>query len=223
MTNKYFSEFQEPSEQSLVDDLIQEAIQAQGMDLYYIPRTQRNTNPVLGEDTTSTFNAAYLIEMYLESTESFEGDKNWLGKIGLTINKSMNLLVSDVRFKETINAGPFNVTTPTVNLNYERPLEGSLIWFPLTKGLFEIKFADHEIFFYQLGKIYAWRITCELYQYSNEVFSTGIPEIDAVQTRYTNPNSIVNDPIADNTNVKTKLDAILDPNSPKDPYSLSNY
>jgi hypothetical protein len=35
--------------------------------------------------------------------------------------------------------------------------------------------------FYQLGALQTWELTCELFEYSNEVFNTGIPEIDRIQ------------------------------------------
>ncbi len=214
MTNKYFDTFQEPSEQNLLQDLITESIQIFGMDIYYIPKNQHNTNSVLGEDTTSTYDNAYVIESYLENVDGFEGDKSFLSNLGLNIAKSSNFLISDERFKQEIQKGPFNIPNPNVDLNqFDRPLEGDLIFFPLTKGLFEVKFADHEAVFYQLGKIYAWRLTVEMFRYSNEVFNTGIPEIDIIATQFRNNNSIANDPLADNDQMKTNLDAILDNSS----------
>ena len=36
--------------------------------------------------------------------------------------------------------------------------------------------------FYPLGTLYTWDVTCELFEYSNERISTGIPEIDSFET-----------------------------------------
>ena len=38
--------------------------------------------------------------------------------------------------------------------------------------------------FFQLGKLYSYKLTCELFEYSNEKFNTGIPEIDAIQVKF---------------------------------------
>ena len=72
-------------------------------------------------------------------------------------------------------------------LNVEgRPNEGDLIWFPVTKHLFEIKFVEAEKPFYQLGKGYVWECQCELFEYSDEDLDTGIAEIDAIETAFAN-------------------------------------
>jgi hypothetical protein len=63
-----------------------------------------------------------------------------------------------------------------------RPCEGDLIYFPLTKGLFEIKFVKHQDPFYQLGKLYVYKLQVELFQYASEKIDTGIKEIDAFET-----------------------------------------
>jgi hypothetical protein len=59
-----------------------------------------------------------------------------------------------------------------------RPKEGDLVWFPLGDRLFEIKFVEHEIPFYQLGKNYVYTLTCELYRYSSEEVGTDLDFID---------------------------------------------
>jgi hypothetical protein len=213
MLNKYLHGFREPEEQQLLQELTTEIIQIYGIDVYYIQRTIENLNTILGEDPTSVFENVYTIEMLPESIDGFEGDKNFLNNLGLNINKTYNLIVSDERFKEVISKGPFNIPNPNIDLNiYEtiRPMEGDLIFFPLTKGLFEIKFADHEApDFYQLGKIYKWRITMEMFKYSNEVINTGIPEIDQIAIQFSNNNSVVNDPLADNDTLTTEVDNFL--------------
>ena len=62
-----------------------------------------------------------------------------------------------------------------------RPSEGDLLYFPMTKGLFEIKFVQDKDPFYQLGKLYTYKLNIELYQYSSEKINTGIPEIDSFE------------------------------------------
>ena len=66
-----------------------------------------------------------------------------------------------------------------------RPREGDLIYFPLGRRLFEVKFVEHEQPFYQLGKNYVYQLKCELFEYSDELggwdqLSTTTDEIDSV-------------------------------------------
>jgi len=96
------------------------------------------------------------------------------------------------------------------------PNEGDLIYWPLTHDVFEILFKDFEQIFYQVGKIYVWKITCEKFQFSHEKFSTGNPDIDSIAADLANDNSVVNDPLADNVVVQHKIEDFLniDPNAP---------
>jgi len=79
----------------------------------------------------------------------------------------------------------------------DRPLEGDLIYFPLSKGLFEIKFVEHQNPFYQLGKLYTYQLSCELFQYSQEDMETGWSDVDAVET--TNQETAIDLVFSDST------------------------
>ena len=45
--------------------------------------------------------------------------------------------------------------------------------------LFEIKFVEHEVPFYQLGNTYVYELQCELFEYNDETIDTGIDAIDS--------------------------------------------
>jgi hypothetical protein len=62
-----------------------------------------------------------------------------------------------------------------------RPAEGDLIYFPLVKKLFEIKFVEHETIFYQSGRLQTYDLRCELFTYSSERLDTGIADIDVIE------------------------------------------
>ena len=62
-----------------------------------------------------------------------------------------------------------------------RPNEGDLIYFPLNNKCFQVKFVNKFEMFFQLGALQTWEMTCELFEYSNEVFNTGIDAIDSIQ------------------------------------------
>ena len=105
--------------------------------------------------------------MYLKSTEGFGGEGDLVSKFGLDVR-------DEVIF--TVHKDRFNLAT-----DMDKPLEGDLIFLPINKGLFEIKFVEHEQPFYQFGKNYSFDITCELYQYSEEQLETGIAAVDQIE------------------------------------------
>jgi hypothetical protein len=164
--NPYFNKFKNLSEQNLVEDLTIEAIKIHGMEMYYIPRTMVHKDDFFGEAAYSRFNSFKMIEMYMDTTTAFEGGDQFT-KFGFEVRDSVKFTVSRKRFKRETGMA--------------RPMEGDLLFLPLNKGLFEIKFVEHENPFYQLGKLHSYQMTCELFQYSEEKLNTGIPEIDAVE------------------------------------------
>jgi len=173
-TNVYFTNGTR-NEQLLVEDLIIETLRMYGNELFYIPRTLVSKDNVLGEDRLSEFKASFPIEMYFENVDSYGGQGAFIQKFGLMIEQSATLVVARRRWDQFV--GRYGVTTvPT------RPNEGDLIYFPLTKSLFEIKFVQHQDPFYQLGKLYVYKLQVELFQYSSERIDTGIAEVDAFES-----------------------------------------
>ena len=71
------------------------------------------------------------------------------------------------------------------SITTNRPTEGDLIYFPLVKKLFEIKFVEHQQVFYQTGRLQTYDIRCELFEYSSEQIDTGISDIDSIEDNYT--------------------------------------
>ena len=170
------------SEKNLVEDLVIESIKFYGHEFLYIPRTLVNLDEVFGEDTISKFESSHAIEMYIESVDGFEGEGDIISKFGLQIKDTATLSVSKRRFDEIFRKQP------------KRAREGDLLYFPLTKGLFEITFVEHENPFYQVGKNYVYKLTVEQYQFSHEELDTGAPEIDDIGDRLENDNSTENYP-----------------------------
>jgi len=169
-TNSYFR----PSkvDQRLIEDLVVESIRIHGHDFVYMPRTIVNLDELFGEDVQSKFDDGLNIEMYIESVDGFEGEGDFISKFGLEIRDSVSLSVSKKRFGEVAA----QIDSPAIT----RPREGDLLYFPLTNGIFEIKHVEHENPFYQSGKNYAYKISCELFQYSQEEFDTGFTVIDKI-------------------------------------------
>jgi hypothetical protein len=173
-TNVYFSHGTR-NEQYLVEDLIIESLKIYGQEFFYIPRKLVSKDNILGEDRLSEFKASFPIEMYFENIDSFDGQGAFIQKFGLMMEQSATLVVARRRWDQLV--GRFKITTIP-----ERPCEGDLIYFPLTKGLFEIKFVKHQDPFYQLGKLYVYKLQVELFQYSSERIDTGVAEVDVFES-----------------------------------------
>ena len=166
-------------EQKFMENLIVESIEIYGQDIYYVPRTIVNKDTVFGEDSDSTFDSARAIRAYVNNVEGWEGQGELLSKFGVRIEDKTTFIFSREKFKEKVD--------DLEVLNVEgRPNEGDLIYFPVTKHLFEIQFVEVERPFYQLGKGYVWECQCELFEYSDEEIDTGIAELDAIETAFAN-------------------------------------
>ena len=172
-TNFYFQNFQASGEQRLLEDLIIESIRIYGEDMYYIPRVINNYDAVYGADDQSSYESAYPIEIYIKSVDGFQGDGNFLSKFGIEIRDQVVFSVAQRIFNQEV--GRFS--------NQIRPNEGDLIYFPLNKKCFQIKFVNKFEMFYQLGALQTWEMTCELFEYSGETINTGIKEIDILQKK----------------------------------------
>jgi hypothetical protein len=172
-TNVYFSHGTR-NEQYLIEDLIIESLKIYGNEFMYIPRTLVSKDEILGEDRLSKFTSSFPIEMYFENVDSLDGQGAFIQKFGLMMEQSATLVVSRRRWDQLV--GRYGKTIIPI-----RPCEGDLIYFPLTKGLFEIKFVKHQDPFYQLGKLYVFKLQIELFQYASEKIDTGIAEVDVFE------------------------------------------
>ena len=170
-TNVYFSQ-KVKAEQDLYEDIVIESLKMYGQDVYYLPREVVNEDSILGEDIESVFSDAYIIEMYIANVDGFEGDGNLLSKFGVEIRDQANFIVSKKRWNQYIG------TRSSGTLGNLRPGEGDLIYLPLSKSLFEIRFVEHESPFYQLSNLPTYTLQCELFEYSGEQIQTGISDID---------------------------------------------
>ena len=198
-------------EQSLYANLIAEAIQIHGHDVYYLDRTLVAEDTVLGEDSLSKFNTQSLIEMYMEdSGGGYAGEQELMSQFGLQNLSEATFVVSKTRFQEKtkqlqieaatdstssgsiqLEAGTlsesklageiFYIINETDATDSDRPLEGDAIYHPLLKKLFEINFVDHDEPFHQLDNNPVYKMKCRLFDYGSDTLDTGITEIDAIE------------------------------------------
>ena len=164
-----------PSEQNLIQDLINEQLRMYGVEVYYMPRKYVSEKTVIREVIESEFNESHPIEAYLENFEGYGDQTTILSKFGIQSTQEITLTISKERYENYIE--PLLVGKDNIKLS-SRPKEGDLIYFPLGDRLFEIKFVEHEKPFYQLQKGYVYTLKCELFRYENELIDTGIDDID---------------------------------------------
>jgi hypothetical protein len=109
--------------------------------------------------------------MYLENFEQFGGNGDMLSKFGLRVTDEIQLTVSRRRWKDFVDVQTNKIVSG-------RPNDGDLIWFPLNETVFEIKYVENQKPFYQLGSLYTYTMTCEVFEYGDSIFDTGIPAVD---------------------------------------------
>ena len=170
-TNFYFNNFTAFGEQNLLEDLIIEAIRIYGQDMYYIPRKTSNFDKLYTEDDQSIYEQNFMVELYIKSVDGFTGDGNFMSKFGVEIRDQVVFSIAQRVFNQEIG----------IFTGAPRPLEGDLIYFPLNNKCFQVKYVNKFEMFYQLGALQTWELTCELFEYSNEIINTGIAAIDTMQ------------------------------------------
>lgn len=207
-TNPYFNNFSSSAEQELIENLVIESIRQYGIDMMYIARTIGAKDDLLNEDDLPEFNAAYPIEMYIKNVEGFEGEGDFLSNFGIQIRDQITFSVAQRVYANNV--------VQVANNGLTRPMEGDLLYFPLNQKIFEIKFVEHEVVFYQMGKLQTYDLKCELFEFSNETFNTGNSTIDTLFSAYetTSNSAIANveffDDLSDNWTIQKEADEILD-------------
>jgi len=173
-TNVYFDTGTIP-EQNLYEDLIIEQLRIYGQDVYYIPRKLAGTDSIFGEDISSSFEDAYLIEMYIDNTDGYEGEKELMSKFGLDIQDDATFTVARRRWEQF-------VTVDNNLIESSRPNEGDLIYWAKGNKLFEITFVDHDDPFYQVHNLPTYKLKCKTFEYGSEVIDTGLAVLDSIET-----------------------------------------
>lgn len=179
------------AEQNLISDLIREAIQIHGIETRVCPRTIENRDHIFNEDNISHYNENYSIAMYLKDIEGFGGEGDILSKFNIQVRDEVNLTVSKCVFENVIG---------------RRPYEGDIIYLPLMNSIWQIKFVENEVPFYQLGALYTYDLSCELFEYSNEILNTGISNIDSLMVSLYSTGVIGQDAVTPDANGTISID-----------------
>ena len=175
------------NEQFLVQDIINEQLKIYGIEVYYLPRKIFKTDNIIREIQSSKFDDSFLIEAYLNNYDGYAPDSDIMTKFGLRLKNEISLTISRERYEEFIAPFLEGISAGIrdgIITDYDfadlitRPKEGDLVYFPLGERLFEIKRVESEKPFYQLGSSYTYELSCELYEYENELIDTAIEEVD---------------------------------------------
>ena len=177
MLNPFFLQGSQ-GEQGLVQDLINEQLRTYGLDCHYIPRKLMTSRTIMREVTESRFDQAFPLEAYLVNVDGYGGQGDILSKFGVRVTTEATFVISRERFEESV--APFLEQQEDDYEISNRPREGDLIFSPLGKKLFEIKFVEFEVPNYQLRKNYTYQLTCEVFEYEDEVIDTNVNVIDEV-------------------------------------------
>jgi len=213
-TNPYFNH-KPASSSRLLEDLTIEAIKMYGKDMVYLPRTLVREDTIFGEDNASKFSDGVEMEMYIESVDGF-GVNDQITQFGFEIQDTVDLVVAKKIFERGM-----------VHSGVTHPREGDLIYFPLSNYIFEVKYVEHENPFYQLGKLYTYKLSCQLFRYSHEEMDTGWSQIDELETNISgvtndDGNVVPQDGYGQNSDIENQSNSILD-FSEVDPFSEGNY
>ena len=157
-----------PSEQRLVQDLVNEHLQLFGQDILYLPRKIINQNTVIKEITASKFDDSFRLEAYLVNVDGFGTPSDVLTKFGVREQDEITLVVSKERYDDFIT--PFiNKFPEDSRASAVSPQEGDLIYLPLDNALFEIKYIERKVPFYQVNELFMYEFRCEIFEPEDEV------------------------------------------------------
>ena len=177
-------------EVSLFDDLVREQIKIYGIDLLFMPRRMLSLDQLLHESSKNAFELAMPIPAYLKTFDSFDNGLEALTKFGVRNADEITLQISRSEF--TTHYAPFIKSyynavagrpgiSPLPSLDGEtahRPKEGDLIYFPFDDSIFEIKYVQFDVPFFQLGTNYVFELQCEKFEYTGATFDTGYDKVD---------------------------------------------
>ena len=174
--NVYFND-KVRSEQNLFEDIVIESLKIYGQDVYYLPRDLVAEDRIFGQDIPSRFNSSHKIEMYIENIEGFDGEGDLFTRFGVEIRDEATFVVSRRRWTQSVARMDGGVSSG-------RPLEGDLIYLPLSNKLFQIMHVEHEQPFYQLSNLPVYKLRAQLFEYNDEDLDTGVDVIDKIERDY---------------------------------------
>jgi hypothetical protein len=169
------------NEQRMVQNLIRETININGITVRYMPRQSTYTDEVWNERPESVFDKGLQMDMILVATAGFEGEGDVMTQYGIEFREEVIMSMAIPRFEELYSSYENNLDTDKKPLyKRRRPLEGDLIVIPFGRSaanrnqyvpkVFEITRVTtyHDGAFFQLGDNYQYKIKARLFELSGE-------------------------------------------------------
>ena len=165
-----------PNELQLVQSMVTETINHNGMTVRYMPRKSDYPDDVWNERPESVFDKGVQIDMLLASTAGFEGEGDLMTQYGIEFREEVVMKCSIPRFESLY--GEYMRDNP--DYYRVRPLEGDLIVIPfgissLNGNQYVPKFFEitrvttyHDGTFFQMGDNYQYKIKARLFELSYE-------------------------------------------------------
>ena len=160
-----------------------------GQDVLYMPRRIVNEKTVIKEITASRFDDSFRLEAYLVNFDGFGTPSDVLTKFGVRATDEITLVVSKERYDDFIS--PFLKLWPADEIKVAHPpQEGDLIYLPLDNALFEIKYVERKVPFYQMNDLFMYELRCEIFEVEDEIIDLpdsltdkeGVPVEDTIAT-----------------------------------------
>lgn len=152
--NKYVNFHKHENTQTLHDYLVSESIQMRGVEAYYIRRELVNVDMLFGEDLQNQFKNAYKIAIYINSFDSYEGQREVFSKFGFSVQDEISFSINPTLFRQQADG--------------DEAREGDLLYFPMDNSLFELSWVEPREPFFQVGNNSIRKITATKFVYSGE-------------------------------------------------------
>lgn len=169
------------NEQRLVQSLIRESINVNGITVRYMPRQSPYTDKVWNERPESTFDRGLQMDMMLVASAGFEGEGDVMTQFGIEFREEVILSMAIPRFDELYGAYESTLDSESYRkYTRSRPLEGDLIVVPFGRSaanknqyvpkIFEISRVTtyHDGAFFQFSDNFQYKIKAKLFELSGE-------------------------------------------------------
>ncbi len=139
-----------------------------GQDILYMPRKIVNEQTVIREITASKFDDSFRLEAYLVNYDGFGTPSDVLTKFGVRATDELTLVISKERYDDFIS--PYLKLWPPDEIKVAHtPQEGDLVYLPLDNALFEIKYVERKVPFYQMNDLFMYELRLEIFELEDEV------------------------------------------------------
>lgn len=169
------------NEQRLIQSMIRESINVNGITVRYMPRVAAYEDNVWNERPESRFERGTEMDMILVAAAGFEGEGDVMTQYGIEFREEVVLSMAIPRFEELYDVYEASVDASLEpKIRRSRPLEGDLIVIPFGRSasnrsqyvpkVFEISRVTtfHDGAFFQLGDNYQYKIQARLFELSGE-------------------------------------------------------